>query len=228
MQEQEIINLVHNLTVKIKLAQRDKTDYASIEKEVKDIVFVPKQKISVMRKWFNQLPDMQLNKKELDIVKKVITQPKSVQYRIIILILIHQKHLNTKSMNAWFDCIKVKLDKKIAGLALFEDNRITNGKFKIHVFEELLKMPDHFGQTLNKLSTSVKKDYNEFMDVCLNKVVEMIEKDDDISAQLLKMWKTTLYLDDFAESKNIVSPVLFEFTGKEHYLPQSARDVFVF
>lgn len=222
MKEIELFALMHNNRLKINFGN----DESGLLDEIRKEVFVPKQKLGVIRKWFNSFPETELTKKELDIIKSVVITPKESQWGIIYKILIYQPNLSPYEMKQWWNSISVK-DKVLISFKLVEDDRINND-FKLYIMRKLLQSKTHYGVTIHKIDMSLYAGERGIWEKLFYDIIEVIDSKDDLSEVFIKHWKKSSFLSEFAKEKNITSLVLYEATKQNHYLPQNAQDMFVF
>jgi len=221
----DLFKKIHDNAFHIKISQ--KSGAINALDDLKKEVFVEKQNFTIIRKWFNSLPEIKLTDKELEIVKKHAVKPKKTKWEFIFKILLYQNHLSFDDQKKWFSYINED-DIKLVAIKIIDDKRIDDDKLKLYLYKELLKMPKYFGQTLSLMNTAFKMGDRGFWEDCFEVVVDMVNKNDKISDEILTVWKHLTYLDEYAEKKKITSLVLFKETKKDHYLPQEVHDVFLF
>lgn len=226
METNEIIELISKNALKAKIEQA-RTGNANILNTIRGEVFVAKQKLVVLRKWFAMLWDIKLTTDELNIIKKIIVKPKSTQNDIVFQILVNQRDLNELQLEEWFSYI-TQDEKPRISFDLIKSGLLKNDSFQIKIFKELLLNKEYLSILINEVDISLNLGNREIWEKYFDILVNIINKNNDLSKKIIFYWKKTFYLNDFAKLKKVYSPALYEETKLEHYLPQIVVDTFLF
>lgn len=224
MDEKQLISFIINNSSKIALDFLTGSDV--VLSKIRKDVFVPKQKLSVIRTWFKIVPNVKLTDTELDITKKIIVKPKSSEWSIILTILRFQTQMSNESVLLWYKSIR-PMDMVIGARQCIEDKRVIDTDYKIVLFKEML---NHYNYQLDAIKLLDKEIARESLWTELLKVlVDTINENDERSNRLVNHWvKNTINLTIFAISNNLKSPLLYSVTGNEKFLSQQVKDVFLF
>lgn len=198
---------------------------------VRKAVFVPKQRIAVLRTWFKFLNEVILTDEELKIVKSIIVKPKSTEVEIVGTIIRWQLQLKNNELIDWFNQVKPK-DQKDVAMQIIIDKRVTDENIKMKLFKDFLKHRYYQYQTIDLLERFIAEaSLGNMWDQLFDYIVDVINNGDDreLSERLANYWhKRSKLLNTYASKKDIISPLLYELTKRDHFLSQAAIDTFLF
>lgn len=193
-------------------------------------LFVPKQKIKAIRKWFILFPYITLTDSELKVVKSIVVKPKKTYWDILTTIMLEQKQMTGKQISTWFKDINIRSngDRSLVFISVIKDRRVTDDNLKINLFKELLGYENYYIEALDMLDDEIVYD-EPIWEKLLVTLVDIINEESTDSVLFAKYWsKHTMHFDLISKKMNFVSPLLFKYTGLNQYLPKEARDVFIF
>lgn len=221
MNEKQIISYIERNSGQIAIDSVTGSDI-SLSK-IKKEVFVPKQKISVIRKWFKILPTVTLTDEELEITKKIVVKPKSSEWPVILTILKNQT-MNDEKVTEWYKSIHPS-NKLSGAMQCIQDERVKDDEYKIELFKEMLNHYNYQIGAIDLLDEEIGED--QLWIKMLRVLVDIINEDDERSHRLAEYWsENTIYLDIHTKEEKMNSTVLFKYTEMDHYLPQEAQDIF--
>lgn len=201
---------------------------SDIAKGFRKEFFNPKQKLSHIRWWFDRLPGKPLTDEELSIIKKIIVKPKSTQWTIVRDIMKYQKQLSGDQIKEWFETVR-PLDRRSVSMTFIMDKRVTDIPYKMELVVALLKHVNYIKGVIEVLDRELGSDTDGIYPAMFTTVVDFINGDNANSELVADWWASeSTFLDLYAMHRDIVSQHLYEKTGKEQYLPQTAKDVFLF
>lgn len=190
--------------------------------------FNPRQKLSIIRWWFDKFPTIQLTKNELDVIKKIIVKPKSTECTIVKDIINFQENLSSDEIDEWFKTIKPN-DIRSVSLTYITKTKSTNIDYKVELFENLLNHINYIGSAIFLLNRKITSNNADIYDKLFYKTVDYINNNNVNSALVAEHWsKDGKFLNLYAMHRDIVSKLLYEKTGLNQYLSKAAKDIFLF
>lgn len=190
-------------------------------------MFVPNQKLTVLRRWFYVVPNIQLTDDELNIVESIITKSEQSELFLILNIIRGQDTLNDSEIVKWFKYVKPE-DRIRGAVSLIKNNKVTDYAFKIELFNELLDSYDYQIAAIDMLEEQ-RYFQNAIWRKLLDILVEKINENDERSKRLATYWaEATTNLDNEAQKQSIISLPLYNATKRNQYLPKEAKNIFLF
>lgn len=191
--------------------------------------FNPKQKLSIIRWWFDKFPTIQLTKNELDVIKKIIVKPKSTEWTIVKDIINFQGNLSGDEIDEWFKTIRPN-DIRAVSLTYITNTKTTNIDYKMELFENLLNHINYIGSAIFLLNQKLTNSHSDDLYKALfYKTVDYINNNNVNSALVAEHWsRDGKFLNLYAMHRDIVSKLLYEKTGLNQYLSKAAKDIFLF
>lgn len=230
MTDKELIKTIKSNSFKIK-KKLGGTVESQLLREIRSHVFIPKQKIGVIRAWFDNFHKIELTQKELDILKKIIVKPKSSNWSIISILISNQKQWDEDELLKWFNYIN-ETDQHSVSEKIITDTRIKSSSFKIKMFKKLIDdfNPNFQKSAMRLLNDSLKNGQRGFWEDCFDYMMKKINSEDNsITRELGRFWNDNLnYLTTYAEHRKAVSFIMYEATKREFFLPEVAIDTFLF
>lgn len=109
------------------------------------------------------------------------------------------------------------------------ENRVDK-KYRISIVKEMLNYgnPNYQRDIIQIMDRGIMNSDENFWHTILGLVVDYINNDQPSKDTILGYWAETNSLDIVTNIKGFESEALYELTGKEHYLPQAAKDLFLF
>lgn len=199
-------------------------DVLNLRKEI----FVPKQTIGNIRKWFNKLSTLKLTSSELKIVEKIIVKPKSTEVFIVNNIIKYQDLSNTE-IERWISYVPENSLRSIAMSVIFKP-MYDNTQIKLMLVGKLLSHINYIDNVFDNLANNMRYQ-GVFWKEVFNLIIIMIKKEDSIAEKIATKWtqsKDVEYLDSYAYHLNIESRLLYEKTGKLQYLSKTTKEIFIF
>lgn len=199
-------------------------DVLNLRKEI----FVPKQTIGNIRKWFNKLSSLKLTSSELKIVEKIIVKPKSTEVFIVNNIIKYQDLSNTE-IERWISYVPENSLRSIAMSVIFKP-MYDNTQIKLMLVKKLLSHINYIDTVFDNLENNLRY-AGVFWKEVFDLIITMIKKDDSIAEKIATKWtqsKDVEYLDSYAYHLNIESRLLYEKTGKMQYLSKTTKEIFIF
>ena len=190
--------------------------------------FNPRQKLSIIRWWFDKFPAIQLTKNELDVIKKIIVKPKSTEWTIVKDIINFQENLSGDEIDEWFKTIRPN-DIRAVSLTYITNTKTTNIDYKMELFENLLNHINYTGSVIFLLNRKITSNNADIYDKLFYKTVDYINNNNVNSALVAEHWsRDGKFLNLYAMHRDIVSKLLYEKTGLNQYLSTAAKDIFLF
>lgn len=190
--------------------------------------FNPRQKLSIIRWWFDKFPAIQLTKNELDVIKKIIVKPKSTEWTIVKDIINFQENLSGDEIDEWFKTIRPN-DIRAVSLTYITNTKTTNIDYKMELFENLLNHINYTGSVIFLLNRKITSNNADIYDKLFYKTVDYINNNNVNSALVAEHWsRDGKFLNLYAMHRDIVSKLLYEKTGLNQYLSTTAKDIFLF
>lgn len=210
MTEKQLIKLIDLSASKIKFG--DNINSTELLDELRMMIFIPKQKISVIRRWFALLATVKLTDDELKIIKKIIVKPKSSEWSIISKIVEYQYQLSGDQIVEWFSYIK-PYDKLPVSTKFIKNEKVNNDELKIELFKNMLDHYNYQTNTIDILDEEMGK--GPLWSKLLKILIDTINENDERSKRLAQYWvDNTLHLDIHTREEKLFSPLLYELTEK--------------
>ena len=186
--------------------------------------FFAKPKISELRIWFDRAPMVQLTPEELEVVRKKAT------WEIIKTVIRHQRNVvkSSDDLIKWYETLK-PINRSYLWTTMMMENRVDK-KYRISIVKEMLNYgnPNYQRDIIQIMDRGIMNSDENFWHTILGLVVDYINNDQPSKDTILGYWAETNSLDIVTNIKGFESEALYELTGKEHYLPQAAKDLFLF
>lgn len=197
--------------------------------KVRSNFFVPGQKIAYLRYFFNRLPYLKLTDGELSVIRRVIVKPKSAEWSIIKEIIKYQTQLNESQILEWFNYIP-ELSRLPVAMSIISNNRVYDNDFKLKLVRDMMNHINYMKDVIMYLDTEIQYEPNlPFYKSVADVILEYINRSDSISLHVAKLWtQYSKNLDGYAKNQQLTSPLLYQLTRLEQYLPTTAKDIFIF
>ena len=194
--------------------------------------FIPNQKLDKLRYFFNNVTTMRLTDDELQNIKQVIVKPKSANWPIIQEIIKYQHHLTSEQIVEWFNCIK-EHDRLTVSMSMIENKWVKDDALKLELAAGMLKHINYIRPLIRAVDNATKGNPLELPaklwdDIFLT-IIDAINSGDTMSSVVAKIYTMeTKSFDSIAKRLGISSLLLYQYTGLDQYLPQEAKDIFMF
>jgi len=192
----------------------------------RDIFFGKPKSMEKVRIWFEYMPSYQLSKEERDEIRKSY-----VAWEIFKTLIIYQQDMKESEIMDFYNRLR-DINKPHLWFTLFQINGKVSYKMRFEIMNKIMNYnnPNYFATLLTVIDNELAAfEPEDFWTQALKKVVEYINSESKNSQSFAELWNSYIDIPDFVISElDLTSTRLYNETGKDVFLPQEAKDIFLF